>query len=471
MAWFCLAPLMYILVLRELSLKNAFLIGYLCGILWNAGTCFWIFHTMVLYGGLAKPMAVGVVILFCLYLGLYHGLFGWLLAWIAERRSTRTALLLAPILWVAVEFARYHVTGVPWNLMGTAEVDNLGIAAIARWTGVYGVSFIVVAANALFAWAFYRRMLFDFALALIIAAALQAASYYHPPAFAPTHSATLVQQNVPINAPGTWTADYFDRTIADLVNMSRIPPDQKSEPRLIVWPESPSPFYVSDVKFRTWMSTLARDQRSYVIAGSLGSGKGEREIYNSAVFIDPEGQFAARYDKIHLVPFGEYVPYKSLLFFAEKLTREVSDFSRGNQRIAFDMGAGKVGAFICYESIFPGEVREFARNGATLFVNISNDGWYGPYSAAEQHLNHARMRAIENDRWVLRATNTGITSSIDPWGRIVARAPRDARVTLDAPYDFVSATTFYTRYGDVFAWACAIIAIFALLAPRRRANQ
>lgn len=471
LAYFCLAPLFYILVLRELTLKTAFWIGYLCGVLWYGATCFWIYHTMHIYGGLPKGVSVAIVVLFALYLGLYHGALSLLLAWIADRRSTRTALWAAPVLWVAVELARYYITGFPWDLLGTAMVDNLGVTPLARVTGVYGLSFLLAAANALFAWAWYRRMTFDLLLAIAFSGAMLLAGKYHPqPAFSP-QNATLVQQNIPINPSATWTQDYFDRTMADLVNLSRIPAPQTSEPRLIIWPESPSPFYTTDEKFRTWVSTLARDQKSDVIAGSIGLGRSEKQIYNSALFIDRDGRIADRYDKMRLVPFGEYVPYKSLLFFAEKLTREVSEFSRGTERKVFDLGTGKAGVFICYESIFPDEVRQFARNGATVLVNISNDGWYGPYGAPGQHLNMARMRAIENDRWLLRATNTGITASIDPRGRIVARAERDTRVALNAPYAFVTSQTFYTRYGDVFAIACAIIALVLVLLPRRRANS
>jgi apolipoprotein N-acyltransferase len=471
LSWVALAPLIYILALRELKSKNAFLTGYLCGVLWYAGTCFWIYHTMHLYGGLPKPVAVGIVVLFSLYLAIYHAIFGWLVAWVAERQSTKVALAISPFLWVAVELARYHITGFPWDLLGNAVVNNLGITPLARYTGVYGLSFLVALANALFAWAMYRRRAFDFLVAIIFSAAMHLAGLYHPPQHTPQRSALLVQQNVPISPPGTWTADHFDRVMFELANMSRISLQQKGEPRLIVWPESPSPFYVTDVKFRSWISSLATDQKAYVIAGSLGGGKQQDEIYNSAVLVTPDGRFAARYDKIHLVPFGEYVPFKDLFFFAEKLTREVGAFSRGNERNVMPIGEGRAGVFICYESIFPDEVRQFAKNGATLFVNISNDGWYGPYGAPGQHLNMARMRAIENNRWVLRATNTGITASIDPRGRIVAQAPRDARVTLEAPYDFISATTFYTRHGDWFAYACAIIALLSVLAPRRRANQ
>jgi apolipoprotein N-acyltransferase len=193
------------------------------------------------------------------------------------------------------------------------------------------------------------------------------------------------------------------------------------------------------------------------------------ELYNSAALIGPNGDWAARYDKVHLVPFGEYVPFKSLFVFAEKLTREVGDFTPGAERKPLDLGAYKVGAFICYESIFPDEIREFAQRGAQVFVNISNDGWFGASGAPGQHLNMARMRAIENRRWLLRATNTGITASIDPYGRVVARAPLNERIEVQAPYAIISSTTFYTRHGDWFAYLCVIISI-AGLALRVRAS-
>jgi len=162
------------------------------------------------------------------------------------------------------------------------------------------------------------------------------------------------------------------------------------------------------------------------------------------------------------VPFGEYVPFRSLLRFAEKLTREVGDFGRGTERAPLALDEHRIGAFICYESIFPDEIREFALRGAELFVNISNDGWFGESGAPGQHLNMARMRAIENRRWLLRATNTGITASIDPLGRVVARAPRNQRIALQAPYATLTELTFYTRHGDWFAWTCVVISVLGL---------
>jgi apolipoprotein N-acyltransferase len=186
--------------------------------------------------------------------------------------------------------------------------------------------------------------------------------------------------------------------------------------------------------------------------------------YNSGALVNPGGQWVSRYDKIHLVPFGEYVPFRQLFFFAGGLTKEVGDFSQGSSRAPLDAGDEKLGVFICYESIFPDEIRRLVDNGAQVFVNISNDGWYGDSGAYAQHLKQARMRAVENSRWLLRDTNTGVTASIDPYGRVVAASPRKVRTTLLAPYALSNVTTFYTRHGDWFAYLCAIISVGALIA-------
>jgi apolipoprotein N-acyltransferase len=187
------------------------------------------------------------------------------------------------------------------------------------------------------------------------------------------------------------------------------------------------------------------------------------QVFNSAALISPAGDWTTRYDKVHLVPFGEYLPFPRLFAFAGGLTKEVGEFHTGVSRAPLDAGSTRLGVFICYESVFPGEVREFAEQGAQVLVNLSNDGWYGDSGAYAQHLNQTRMRAIENDRWLLSATNTGVTASIDPYGRIVARLPRKERGVLAAPYTLTSVTTFYTRHGDWFAWLCAIISAGALL--------
>jgi len=206
-----------------------------------------------------------------------------------------------------------------------------------------------------------------------------------------------------------------------------------------------------------------------MVAGSVGIQNAEMSqqqpthIFNSAALVAPDGNWDERYDKIHLVPFGEYVPFKRLLGFAGGLTKEVGDFSRGASRDALQAGDQKIGIFICYESVFPDEVRQFANRGAQVLVNISNDGWYGDSGAYAQHLKQARMRAVENARWLLRDTNTGVTAAIDPFGRVVQTVPRKTRTALVASYALENGTTFYTLHGDWLAYACAIITIGAVI--------
>jgi apolipoprotein N-acyltransferase len=461
---------------------QAFLLAYASGILWYAGTCYWIYDTMHQYGGLNKPFALLALFLFCLYLGLYHGLFGLLLSlMVGSGRDDRPALIAAPFLWVAVELARTRVTGFPWNLLGTAQVDNISLSRITTWTGVYGVSFEIMLVNVAVAAAFLvpkkkRNTLLLAALAA--AAVLQAGRLVDAPAIPADHTALLVQENIPVDE--TWTRNTFERTLQALTDLtvkaetsrSSAPDAANSESGksdLIVWPESPAPFFTNDPLFREPMSQMARDARSWVVTGAIGStpavpgGKSASQVFNSAALISPAGDWTARYDKVHLVPFGEYLPFPHLFAFAGGLTKEVGEFNRGASRAPLNAGSTRLGIFICYESVFPGEVREFANQGAQVLVNLSNDGWYGDSGAYAQHLNQTRMRAIENDRWILSATDTGVTASIDPYGRTVARLPRKERGVLVAPYALTSVTTFYTRYGDWFAWLCAIISAGALL--------
>lgn len=456
---------------------QAFLLGWLSGTIWSAGTCYWVFHTMNVYGGLDKATAAGVLWLFCLALGAHEGVFTLLLALIAHGAGTprvlaRRALLFSPFIWVAVEYARTVITGFPWNLLGTAQVDNIPLTRLATITGVYGLSFEIVLVNTAFAAAVLARQAARRTLliaATIGAVALQLSVVIHPDPRVAPRRARLVQQNIPIRE--TWTAEYFQRVLSELRQKS-VPAPGDSEPvdvDLIIWPESPAPFYVTDPVFRREVSEIAQQAKAHVIAGSLGvksTGRGvePQQVFNSAALIAPDGSWGARYDKIHLVPFGEYVPFETVLKAAQPLVREVGDFVRGTQRNVFDIGPYKVGVFICYESIFPSEVREFAANGGEVFVNISNDEWFGHSAAPYQHLNQARMRAIENNRWLLRGTNSGITASIDPFGRVVVQAPRDVLTALVAPYGVIERTTFYTRHGDWFAWLCVIISGVVIVA-------
>ncbi len=494
LSWVAIAPLL-VAVLRArvpetLQLRGeehllparpwqGFVLGYVCGILWYGGNCYWIYSTMKQYGGVAAPGALGLLFLFCLYLALYHGAFGLIVSLLAKQSwSLRTALVFSPFVWVAVELARTRISGFPWDLLGITQVDNIPLAKIATFTGVYGVSLEIMIVNAAIAAAFVvrRSRRKPLLLASLMAACLlQVGRWFPAPRLVTDHTALLVQENIPVLDSADWTRQYFDVTLADLTRISlNSPAGEQQHPGLIVWPESPAPFYGGDPLFRTALSQLATNAHAWILAGNIGTQNARMspqqtlqqttEVFNSAALITPSGDWDGRYDKIHLVPFGEYLPFKRWLSFAGGLTREVGDFSRGISRAPLEAGDQKLGIFICYESIFPDEIRQSVKQGAQVFVNVSNDGWYGDSGAYAQHLKQARMRAIENARWLLRDTNTGVTVAIDPNGRVAQSVPRKVRTALLASYALEVGTTFYTRHGDWLAYACAIISIGAIVA-------
>ncbi len=514
LCWVALVPLLYALLKSAAAaaparrqLLHGAALGYLAGFTWYGGSCYWIFQTMHLYGGLAKPVAAGILVLFCLYLGLYHALFGVLVTLARRSRLGRQgALLLAPVAWVAVELARARITGFPWDLLGIAQVDNPVLTRLAPYTGAYGLSFVIALINSLWLVRLRLRDRRYLRPALSTAGVLLVVLYGAGVWFAarvprpvPTATATLLQENLEVGAvaeagPQESTAQLMSAFSAlslapspsflagtpELRETSRVTALRRSPPppNLVLWPESPAPFQEQDPSFQLDLSRLAQTLSAPLIIGNLAfepsADPSNRRGYaprNRASFITPQGSFNGHYDKVHLVPFGEYTPYKRLFFFAGSLLQEVGLFEPGSSRNVFTSGDHTYGVFICYESIFGDEIREFVLNGADALVNLSNDGWYGDTSAPWQHLNMVRMRAIENHRWVLRATNTGVTASIDPSGRVVAAAPRHVRAAIQAPFGYERALTFYTRHGDLFAWACVLLTIAMLAVGLRPASD
>ncbi|MBZ5549742.1 MAG: apolipoprotein N-acyltransferase [Acidobacteriia bacterium] len=488
LAWVAVAPLLIALLraqpggalqvnasvrLVPASPWQGFVLAYACGILWYFGTCYWVYGPMHRYGGLSVPVVLPTMLLAAMHEGLYRGLFGLLVATVAGRHgSQRRALVAAPFLWVAAELALTRISAFPWELLGYAQTGNFVLTRLATLTGVYGLSWEIMLVNSVFAAAFLvsrERRKWLLASAIGAAAILQAGQWIAPAPAAANHTALLVQQNIPIQAD--WTRDYFENTLRDLTSRSVQSAAQAAgKAELIVWPESPSPFYTSDPLFQNAVSAMARQAQTWVVAGAIGvepamhSGGQGSKVFNSAALVSPQGEWVGRYDKVHLVPFGEYLPFPRLFSFLGDLTKEIGEFARGTSRRPLDAGGTRLGVFICYESVFPDEVRQFALQGAQVFVNISNDGWYGDSGAWKQHLQQTEMRAIENNRWVLLTTNTGLTAAIDPWGRVVAQVPRKEFSVLMAPYALVSGTTFYTRHGDWFAYLCAIISVGAVAA-------
>jgi apolipoprotein N-acyltransferase len=486
LSWVAMVPLLYALLrgrggegelvdsegrsLRPFTLLQAFWIGWVHGIAWYLGLSYWIYPVMHTYGHIDPIPSFFIMLGFCILLGMHQGVFALLLVLMSRRSAlgNRRPLFLAPFLWVAIEFFRDRATAFFWEPLGTSQVDNIPFAQLAQLTGVHGLTFAIVLVNCAFTAALLlygkrrRNLLIAAACAAI---ALQIGVFARPDPSPATRQAVLVQPNLDVpDAP--WTTEFYEKTLASLVETSANAAHNPGDPGLIVWPESPAPFLTNDPGFRSWMAKMARESNSYLVIGSTNLASdthGQQQMFNSALVIDPEGNALGRYDKIHLVPFGEYVPMRDLLFFAGKLTREVGEFSPGSDRRIFDLNGTRFGVFICYESIYPGEVRQFAANGAQALINISDDGWFGHSGAPAQHLQMARMRALENHRWVLVSTNSGLTVSIDPLGRVVKMAPSDVRTALVVPYAPLAETTIYTQYGDVFAWTCVVISLIAVL--------
>ena len=509
--WIALLPLLAALLGNDkqgnpLALGQGAALGYASGFVWYLGNCYWVYQTMYLYGGLPKPIAAGILVLFCLYLGLYHALFGALLAAFRIRFGRQAAPLLVPFAWVAVELARARITGLPWDLLGVAQVDSPVLTRLAPITGVYGISFIIAAVNAL--WLvrirvrerrFTRPALTAAGVIFVVLYVATLRRIEKPQDVSTTAHATLVQENLEVGAASTGPQPSTQQLLESFSYLSRFPsphfllgiPELPSTQSvylirqhsledgadlkasvamptdLIVWPESPAPFEENDPQFRAALSNLARQANAPIIAGNIAMDRTTDNprgynLFNSASFVNPQGEFVGRYDKMHLVPFGEYVPFKPLFFFAKSLLYEAGTFDRGQHRIVFNTNGHTYGTFICYESIFGDEIREFSQLGAEVLVNISNDGWYGDTSAPWQHLYMVRMRAIENHRWILRATNTGVTASITPYGRVIAAAPRHIRTSIRVGFGYEHDLTFYAAHGDLFAYASAFITTIAL---------
>ena len=494
--WVCLVPLLWCLQWedstgRGLTFKQGWALGYVSGVTWYLTNCYWIYATMHRYGGLPTFAAAGVLVLFSLYLGLYHAFFGGVFVYLRRKFGSQAALLATPFLWTAVEMARSRITGFPWDLLGYTQVDHLWLASMATVTGAMGLSFVVAAVNSLFLLRFRGNSAWSpfvapsFAILLILGFAIVRVTY-HPPAEIARRSAVLLQDNLGVGAERGPEVETQSMLLQSFTALSLYPRQVNRDgkiasrataaapgtvPDIIAWAEAPTNFWTTDFEVRQAAAALARTAHAPVVIDGAtaenASASSPRREFPSAAFFSADGTYLGRYDKMHLVPFGEYVPYKPLFFFAGHLLDGL-DFSAGMQRRTMDSGGHRFGVFICYESVFGDEIRQFAKMGAQVFVNLSDDGWYGDTSAPWEHLDMVRMRAIENRRWVLRATNTGVTASIDPEGRVVAALPRHIRSAMQAPFNYADSLTFYTRFGDWLGWFCAAVTVLLLLIPDQR---
>jgi apolipoprotein N-acyltransferase len=484
LGWFAIAGLTFACLRARTKVAAGCGLGF--GMVLYIVSLPWIYSVMHDYGPLPGWQALALLILLSLWQSTYPVLFAIGVAWMS-RRSRGLMLAATPFLWVALELVRTHVPdiGFPWDLLGYTASGSLALLQMVSVTGIYGLSLLVAAYNSTSLWAFLelRRsggrgflgtagLVWTAATLGVLALVLTGSSLV--PTAHGNHVAHLVQTDLPqsVSYPADWDAVHAV-DVAELVQLSS--EAGRARPDLVVWPEVPAPFSLQRGSFAARAVQIARDSMSYFLFGVIHwkSAGNHLDAFNSASLMDPAGQPIFTYDKIHLVPFSEYVPWRSWLWFASDITSLVSDFSTGSDYSVGQLPGGKFSVFICYEAIFPDQVRRYVENGAQLLVNISDDAWFGKSSALGQHLGMARVRAVENRRWLLRDTNTGETVSVDPYGRIVARLARYDRGVLEAPYDFRSDSTFYTRWGDWVAWlsVAATLAAFAITGLMRQEGK
>lgn len=485
LVWVACLPLLLAVVTEKRRLYG-FWFGYLAGAVFLSGDCYWFVTVMEQYGGLNLAVSLSVLALFVVVFSIFFGIFGLVETWVA-RRSVNAALFLSPFLWVALELGRtYFLTGFPWDLLGYA-VRPVGLEQVASVTAVYGLSFLAVATSAIVAWVIFqpRRKTAWAALVVWVAALAVGNQLLMPPPPRPEpYVALMLQPDIPLGnaAMGKWVPWVnpapLDKMVEKCVRASRKPNAMADNPPLLIWPESSAPFYFTrDPVFRGAMEIMAKEADAYVITGTVTfAGKGTAKPQNAAVVLNPNGRELLEYDKIHLVPFGEYVPWWAFPGKVGKITAQVGNFIPGKSVRVAKTSEGTIGVFICYEAIFPQLVRKFAAAGAGVLVNISDDGWYGNSSAPFQHFEMARFRAIENGRFLLRDTNNGITAIVDPYGRVVKAIPRNKVGILTGNFRYLTKKTFYTKYGDVFAWLCVAVTAgmflaFGILPSLRQRNH
>jgi apolipoprotein N-acyltransferase len=482
-SWICIGILL--IVLFGARPKVAFLCGFLHSMFFVITCIPWIATVLAVHGGISKAGGWGILLLIGAVFGTLTGIFAWSVNRIA-RQSILLACIAAPFLWVTFEFIRTRMPEIsfPWGLLGYPASANLALLQVTTITGIYGLSFLVASVNALLAWcdaststpAARRLTILITTIALILIAMFAGPGLV--PQAAPNHYARAVQVNFPevMEYPQQWFAAHA-ADLDEIENLS-LAPDAR-HPDLLIWPEAPAPFSFEDTQYVKIASSVATRFGHPFLSGSIEwrplPGPSNPKTmhlqvpYNSAVLLDPQGHNVFTYDKIHLVPFGEYEPFPLIHRVVQSVSSEVGGFQKGSKYAVARLPNGAtLATFICYEAIFPGEIRNFAAEGAQLFINISNDGWFSHSAAAEQHLRIARVRATENRRWLLRVTNNGITASVDPYGRIYSPLPTDLRAAADLPYDFRTDETPYTRFGDWFAWLCLIISAILLATTFRK---
>lgn len=501
LAWVAFAPLIY-LAAGRITFRRAFALGWLAGVVFTFLAENWIAHSMTRYGGFLTVVAYSVALLFACVLGLFSALFAGVLNQLSGTFGS-LGIAAAPVVWVATEWLRPMVTGVTWNAAGISQVTHYSIARLGQLGGAYLVSWELVAFSTFlvlltrFGEPSTRRVAAAVIIMILVPILLamgnnnqQTGSSEEGGRPGMPVRVLGVQPNIELSQA---SADNFERNFGKVMSLTRdaIAREANNKPDIVIWAEAPlSLFYENDESVRTRVDALANEIGVHIVANTI-TREGER-YFNSVHVVPPNrGGIGAsglmrRYDKVRLVPFGEYVPWRPLL--GRFVPTIVGDFEPGREAVVNTLrvesertgigitGPGerselqiersskfiRIGSFICYEAAYPNLVRQFVNGGATILVNVSDDAWFGDTAGAEQHLAHALMRAIENDRDMVRVTNSGITALLTADGRVIDEVPRGAAaVQVWQALGRSGGRTFYTRFGDVFAIGCILLAAVA----------
>ncbi|MDH5543567.1 MAG: apolipoprotein N-acyltransferase [Nitrospinota bacterium] len=477
-AWIALVPLM--IALHDKQGIDSFYIALACGIIYFTGVMPWIYTVLTTYGHIWPPLAVILTFILILYLAVYTGLYGLILPAFGK---TAEMLFLSPFIIVLLEYARGHfLTGLPWALIAHTQSYYPSVIQMALFTGTAGVTFLIVLVNSSIAYAFIRtrsggfqpRSLAPAAVAItlaIINTVWGQANIRHVKNLDGKEiNASIIQGN--IDQDMKWDNKYRDTVIATYFTLSKS--EAKKKPDLLVWPEASIPFFYGYDAMRTnFLNKLSESIDTPILFGGLGVEHSEdtgKNYYTNRAYLLNNGKVVGHYDKMHLVPFGEYVPLRKLLFFVNKITKALSsDTTPGDTASPLTINSIPLGSQICYEIIFAEPTRMFVRNGARLITNITNDAWFGKSGASAQHMASLPFRAVENRIAIIRSANTGISGFVSATGEISNTTElfkvATANETLKVPD---KSGTFYTRFGDVFTLACALLLATAYIRVRRR---
>ena len=464
LAWGALVPLL--IALEGASLRTAFRLGFTCGLTAYIGILYWINIVITSYGHLPWAASIPLYLTLAAWLGLFYG-FATLISQAGEQAGIKSAFSL-PVAWVAADQLRsVLMTGAPWAMLGHSQYRILPLIQIADLCGVFGITLLIVLANVVF----YRALRavsgagvpYPVKSALILLLFFAATLFYgfnrltagKLPATPPLRVA-LIQGNIPQDVK--WSPAFQDSTIAIYERLTR--EAARGGVDLVVWPESAVPFFFQDDPLRgEQIRRLARELNTSLLIGSPAHElrNDKRAFLNSAFMINPAGEVIGRSDKLHLVPFGEYVPLGRFFPFISKMVAGIGDFSPGEQAVTLEASGVRIGTLICAEAVFPEVARAYIANGARILANITNDAWFGSSSAPYQHLSIASFRAIETRTPLIRAANTGITAIVDRNGYISSMTGLFVEGYRIGEIKPGSGDSLYVRIGDTFAWLCVLV--------------